>query len=83
MHSNRFVLLKMTVDRECGLLASSVLLTSFVCTLFLTLFHLLLLFRQMRRQPRSNLTGPKDTEQAEVDEVTFRGLDENGYERAA
>ncbi|CAN0432646.1 unnamed protein product [Hapterophycus canaliculatus] len=35
---------------------------------------------KVRRQPRSNLTGPKDTAKEDVEEVTFRGLDENGYE---
>ncbi|CAN0391791.1 unnamed protein product [Ectocarpus sp. 12 AP-2014] len=34
----------------------------------------------VRRKPRSNLTGPKDTVKEDVEEVTFRGLDENGYE---
>ena len=35
---------------------------------------------QVRRKPRSNLTGPKDTVKEDVEEVTFRGFDENGYE---
>lgn len=35
---------------------------------------------KVRRKPRSNLTGPKDTPQEDVEEVTFRGLDERGYE---
>ncbi|CAM9415950.1 unnamed protein product [Ascophyllum nodosum] len=34
----------------------------------------------VRRKPRSNLTGPKDTVKEDVEEVTFRGFDENGYE---
>lgn len=35
---------------------------------------------QVRRKPRSNLTGRKDTAPEDVEEVTFRGLDENGFE---
>ncbi|CAM9192028.1 unnamed protein product [Discosporangium mesarthrocarpum] len=35
---------------------------------------------EVRRTPRSNVIGPRDTLEEDVNEVTFRGLDEQGLE---